>query len=344
MPVKLNQRRERRWAGRPSLARRGGLVLEDDAAEGAGLLCVSGGAAPDSAAFRSCCNVVCRQHGAAGEVCHAVSGWVWYDTRVGGSEGHGCDAEAVYCTLGHISGMLKDYGYPVAPECWDPGYKPWGDMYYNWDGAMTALLIERLAGVRYAIPEGSFTVSDHLPDAWRYVETYTPVVTGDKTVWTRTRIDRAVRDGRLTKRIAVEGCPLRTLIVRPWLEDRELVSSDPATDGPASKGHAAFRFTGAGDRSVSLVLGKRNRTFNTLAYLAPHSGEFEDSVTVGVRNLMEAATLRYTTDGSPPTRSSPLCKGPLTFTKTTTLTLRAFSDDGTVFTPMTATYTKSKAE
>ena len=268
----------------------------------------------------------------------SISTWL----AVEGMFRRGCGAEAVYCTLGHLGGMVRDYGYPVAPECWDPDYKPWGDMYYNWDGAMTALLIERLAGLRYAIPDDSFTVSDHLPDAWDYVETYTPVVMNGKTTWTRVTIDRTVRDGRLTKRIVVEGCPLRTLNVRPWLEDRELVSSHPAMNAPAPKGRAAFRFTGAGEGSVSLVLGKRNRTFNTLACLTPHAGAFKESVTVDVRNLMEAATLRYTTDGREPTSASSLCEGPLTFTRTTTLTLRAFSDDGTVFAPMAATYTKSK--
>ena len=254
-----------------------------------------------------------------------------------------CNAEAIYCTLGHIRGMLKDYGFPVAPECWDPTYKPWGDMYYNWDGAMVPLFIERLAGVRYSIPEKSFTVSDHLPDAWRYVETCTPVVLNGKTTWTRAKIDRAVRDGRVEKKILVEGCPLQTLLIQPWLEDRELVSSEPAAGGPAPKGYAAFRFIGTGNRSVRIVLGKRKRTFNTLAYLTPHGGNFRDSVTVEVRSLLKPATLRYTTDGSDPTASSPLYKEPLTFTKTTTLKIRAFSDDGTVFAPMAATYTKVDA-
>ena len=139
-----------------------------------------------------------------------------------------CNAEALYCTLGHIRGMLKDYGFPVAPECWDPTYKPWGDMYYNWDGAMVPLLIERLAGVRYSIPEKSFTVSDHLPDAWRYVETYTPVVLNGKTIWTRAKIERAVRDGRVEKKILVEDCPLQTLL---W----KTGNSSPAIRRPAAR-------------------------------------------------------------------------------------------------------------
>lgn len=174
------------------------------------------------------------------------------------------------------------------------------------------------------------------------METRTPIVLAGRTTWTRVTIDRAVRNGRTHKRVVVEGCPLRTLVVRPWLEDREVVSSDPVADGPATNGCAAFRFTGEADRSVSLVLGKRERTFNTLAYLTPHGGAFLDSVTVGVQNLLDGTTLRYTTDGREPTASSPPCTGPLTFTGSTALSVRAFSDDGTVFAPMTATYTRAE--
>ncbi len=266
----------------------------------------------------------------------SISTWL----AVEGMFRHHCDAEAIYCTLGHIKGMLKDYGFPVAPECWDPDYKPWGDMYYNWDGAVIPLLIGRLAGISYSHPDKSFTVSDHLPDSWRYVETYTPVVLKGKTTWTRVRVDRTARGGHVVKRIAVQGCPLQTLAIQPWLEDRELVSVDPAASGAAPKGHAGFGFRGAGDRSITLKLGKRKRTFNTLAYLTPHGRTFKDSIEVDVRNLMDGTTLRYTTDGGDPAVSSSLCKGPLTFTRSTTLKIRAFSGDGTIFRPMTATYTK----
>jgi len=265
-----------------------------------------------------------------------ISTWL----AVEGMFRRGCDAEAVYCTLGHLRGMVRDHGFPVAPECWDPGYKPWGSMYYNWDCAMVPLLLERLAGVSYSIPDSSFTVSDHLPDAWRYVETRSPVVAGGKRVWVRVRIDRAASREGAVKKITIEGCPLKTLIVEPWLEDRKLLSAAPAASGQA-KGHATFRFSGASDRTVSLKLGRRTRVFNTLAYLTPHSGEFKDSIEVKVTNLLPGTTLRYTTDGRDPTPQSPICKAPLTFTRTTTLKIRAFSDsdDGTIYLPMTAKYT-----
>ena len=254
----------------------------------------------------------------------------------------GCAAEAVQCTLGHLGGMVRDHGFPIAPECWDPDYKPWGSMYYNWCGAVNCLLLERLAGISYSIPDGTFRVRDHLPDAWQYVETRTPVAQGQRIVWTKVRIGRSVRGDQVVKKIAVESCPLPTLIIEPWLEDRKLVSSTPAANGPARNGVASFRFEGGGDRAVSLVLGKRTRTSNTLAYLTPHGGMFRDSVTVAAQSLVEGTALRYTTDGAEPTPASPAYTAPLTFTRTTTLRLRAFSNDGTVFNPMAATYTKAE--
>ncbi|HUS90625.1 MAG TPA: PA14 domain-containing protein [Phycisphaerae bacterium] len=267
-----------------------------------------------------------------------ISTWL----AVEGMFRRGCRAEAVHCTLGHLEAMVRDHGFPVAPECWDPHYKPWGSMYYNWCGAMVCLLLERLAGVRYSLPDSSLTVRDHLPDSWQYAETRTPIVLDGRTHWARVRVDRTVRDGRAAKRIEVEGCPLRTVIIEPWLEDRELLSSDPPAPRPAPEGPLRFRFEGGGDRSVSLALGRRTRTLNTPAYLTPHGSAFGDAVTVEVRNLLKGTALRYTTDGGEPTASSPLCEGPLTFRQTTTLKLRAFSGDGTVFTPLTATYTKAK--
>ncbi len=257
---------------------------------------------------------------------------------------HRCNAEAVFATLGHIRGMVKDFGYPIAPECWDPDYEPWGSMYYNWDVAILDPMIHRLAGIEYSIPDQSFTVRDHLPDSWDFVETYTPIALGGKTSWVRAKVERTTHGNRVQKRISVEGCPLKTLTIRPWLEDRELVGANCKTNGPPAHGYATFRFEGVRHKSVLLTLGKRERTFNTMAYLTPHSGQFNDSITVRIRNLLPGTTLRYTVDGRDPTADSPVCGQGLTFRKDTVLKLRAFSDDGTRFAPMTATYTRLKID
>ena len=178
---------------------------------------------------------------------------------------HHCDAEAIVCTLGHLRGMTKDYGYPVAPECWDPSYKPWGSMYYNWCGAMNALLLSRLAGVRYSIPDDTLTVCEHLPPEWDHIETCVPIVVQGQIHWATVWTTRRQREGRMEKAVSVKGCPLKRLIIQPWLEDRELLSSTPTPNAPAPRGHAGFAFSGTGDRSISVLLGEREQG-------GPHGG------------------------------------------------------------------------
>lgn len=134
---------------------------------------------------------------------------------------HHRDAEAIYCTLGHINGMLRDYGYPVAPECWDPNYKPSGDMYYNWDGAMVLPMLRRIAGVSYSIPDSTLTVCEHLPEKWTCVETRVPIVLGGATKWVSVKTTRQQRAGRVEKKVSVTlGKPNRGPLVRPEAEGK----------------------------------------------------------------------------------------------------------------------------
>ena len=81
-----------------------------------------------------------------------ISTWL----AVEGMFRHHRDWDAVFCTLSHIRAMNRDYGHPVAPECWDPDYKPWGSQYYNWDGCITDLLLRRIAG--WLEPDGRLFV------------------------------------------------------------------------------------------------------------------------------------------------------------------------------------------
>ena len=167
---------------------------------------------------------------------------------------HHCDAEAIACTLGHMRGMTTDYGYPVAPECWDPDYRPWGSMYYNWDGAMVLLLLDRLAGIRYSIPDGTLTVCEHLPTEWDDIETRVPIVVRGETRWTTIRTTRREQNGRVRKQISIRGCPLKRLVVQPWLEGRRLLAAEPTQRVAAPRGHAGFTFQDVADQTVSVVL------------------------------------------------------------------------------------------
>jgi hypothetical protein len=259
----------------------------------------------------------------------------------------GCDAEAVYCTLSHLNGMVRDYGYPIAPECWDPEYKPWGSMYYNWDGPMVCLMIQRLAGISYSSLEDGkrrFRVEDCLPDEWDFIEIDVPVVLDGKTHWTKVRMDRKLlEDGRVSKRVSVSNNVLDDLHIAPWAEDRAVEDTKGTNNSGKLNDNDRYAYHGRDtDKVVELTLGKRKRTFNTLAYLLPHSCDFGDHITIKMDNLIDGTVIRYTTDGTAPSEASPVCPDKLTFKATTDLRIRAFGQDGTEYRPMRAKYTQVK--
>ena len=72
--------------------------------------------------------------------------------------------------------------------------------YYGWDEAIVLPLIERIAGISYTIVDRTFTVSEHLPENWNFVEVMVPIVNEGKTDWTRVRSARK-REKEVIKKI-----------------------------------------------------------------------------------------------------------------------------------------------
>ena len=56
-----------------------------------------------------------------------------------------------------IAAMSATYGFPVFPESWDGQGQPWGDQWYNWDGVVNLLVLERL--VAWMSPTQKYMVS-----------------------------------------------------------------------------------------------------------------------------------------------------------------------------------------
>ena len=138
---------------------------------------------------------------------------------------HDKDREGVFATLSHINGMNKTHGFPIAPECWEPKeFGPWGSLYYNWDGPITDLLLRRIAGIDFSFQDGHYTVAEHIPEEWTYLETYTPVVKDGKTHWVHQRIDQNCEGDKLTKSITVLNAPFEKIIIKPWLDSRKVIS------------------------------------------------------------------------------------------------------------------------
>ncbi len=80
--------------------------------------------------------------------------------------------------------------------------------------------------------------------------------------------------------------------------------------------------------------------FGTLAppSISPASGTVQTSVTVTLESIA-GVTIRYTTNGTTPTTTSPIYTGPLTFWQTTTVNARAFHPDYTASSTASASYT-----
>ena len=70
------------------------------------------------------------------------------------------------------------------------------------------------------------------------------------------------------------------------------------------------------------------------------SGTFEDAITVTLRGSQPGDELRYTTDHSAPTATSPLYDAPLTFEASTDLRVQVFAEGVAVGPPSGAVYVK----
>jgi len=268
----------------------------------------------------------------------SISTWL----AVEGMFRHHRDADAVFCTLSHLRGMGRDFDFPVAPECWDPNHKPWGSQYYNWAGCFADLLLRQLAGVSYSIPHETFTVRDHLPESWSFCQTLVPVTRNGRTHWVRVRVELDRRPDGLRKTVSVRDCPLKQLVIEPWLAGRKLLHASAKPLPNAARGHRRFVFQAGADRTVTLRLGRTRAASKTFAVVTPTTRIFTDTVEVRAEGLEAGARLRFTTNGTDPTASSAPWRDPVRLDRTTTLTLRAFAADGTARAPMAVTFTRMK--
>jgi hypothetical protein len=144
--------------------------------------------------------------------------------------------------LNHLKGYNMEWGLPVAPEALDINFDPWGDQYSNFNAGKILLILEGMTGVDYSIPDGTFTVTDHMPQDWTFMELKLPVTQPGQTDWVDVRIDRVdAGGGVIDKTVSVTGNPLPTLEVQPWLEEKSLLSAPPGyTNAPVN--HISYTF------------------------------------------------------------------------------------------------------
>lgn len=242
---------------------------------------------------------------------------------------HDCDEEALFATMSHIRGMNRAHGFPVAPECWDPNDRPWGSLYYAWDGPITDLILRRIAGISFSNKDNSFTVQDHMPEDWTFMEVDVPVERHGRTRWVKVRYDQSLENDQLTKTIKVTGQPFHRLSIEAWQAGRFYVSSNPELSNGEGKGSQRKQFINKRDGEITLITGVRNEKRKTYAVVHPSiKRSFNEPFDVKVENIVPNTSLRYTFGDILPTVNSKKVDGPITITKSGKLNLLAVGKKG----------------
>ena len=167
---------------------------------------------------------------------------------------HHVGTNANRITLNHLKGYNMEWGIPVAPEALDINFDPWGDQFSNFNAGKLLLILEGMTGVDYSVPDGTFTVADHMPDEWSYMELKLPVTQPGQTDWVNVRIDRAEgTNGLIDKTITVTGNPLPTLEIEPWLEEKALITA-PAGYTNAPTNHIAYTYSATTNKTLAIQL------------------------------------------------------------------------------------------
>ena len=178
----------------------------------------------------------------------------WWAIR--GMYKHHVGNNANICTLGHLKGYNIEWGIPVAPEARDINFDPWGDEYSNFNAGKILLIIEGILGLKYSVVDESFTVADHLPTEWDYMETYVPINENGQTQWTKVRVSRVENASDVEKTISVEGNSQSTLNIQPWLEEKNLLSAPGGYTPQEPKGHIGYQFDDIKEKTIHIVLEK----------------------------------------------------------------------------------------
>ena len=177
----------------------------------------------------------------------------WYMLR--GLYLHAVDTLANKFTLTHLKGYHLERGIPFASEARNMDFNLFGDQYSNFNAGKILLILEGIGGLRYSMPDDSFTFSDNLPLEWSFMEFRVPVYkAGNDVAWVSTRAERRCDGATVTKAVHVSLNPFGNLYIRPWAEDAEVLSSLPSDSSTASPvGHLGWLFNTA-EANVTLTL------------------------------------------------------------------------------------------
>ncbi|MFL2860774.1 MAG: hypothetical protein ACJZ85_04495 [Pontiellaceae bacterium] len=128
-------------------------------------------------------------------------------------------------TLHHLKNYNMKWGIPIAPEAMKETLELHGDQYSNFNAGKILLILEGIFGLSYSVVDDVFTVGEHMPDEWDYMETYVPIMEDGRKYWTHVKVERDEIDGLETRTVKVNGNRLSNLKIEPWLNNKGISSA-----------------------------------------------------------------------------------------------------------------------
>ena len=192
-------------------------------------------------------------------------------------------------TLAHLKNYHMKWGVPCAPEAVRADYEFHGDQYSNFNAGKILLILEDICGLSYSLVENSFTLADHMPQEWTFMETYVPIREGGQDYWTRFKIKRTKLGGIIRKELEVENNRLLNLNIKPWLEDISVLEAPPNYNPTTSSSQITYQFQNQVDLSLSLKLADPDQVdiLNRSFTVYPLLDDNQDKVCIqfGIGNL-----------------------------------------------------------
>ena len=164
----------------------------------------------------------------------------WYLMR--GLYIHNIDDLANKFLLGHLEKYHMEWGIPSSTEGRRLDGSLFGDKYSNFNAGKILLILDGMGGLKYSVPEDSFTFADNLPKEWSFMEFHVPVLKGSNVTWVKARAERLSQGGKVRKVVKVESNPFERLIIQPWVEEAEVTSIFPEDHDDATLGHKKWGF------------------------------------------------------------------------------------------------------
>ena len=181
-------------------------------------------------------------------------------------------------TLHHLKNYNMKWGIPIAPEAMKETLELHGDQYSNFNAGKDPAYLEGIFGLSYSVVDDVFTVGEHMPDEWDYMETYVPIMEDGRKYWTHVKVERDEIDGLEQRTIEVNGNRLSNLKIEPWLNNKVLSTASSGYSTNQILDNIHYNFNKKSSVSVEIQLTNVTDSVSTKE-ISSGNGFFEETFT-----------------------------------------------------------------